>query len=92
MTDWDEMVQYISQAMGAVDEAHAASQTLRQSTNQAALLQFRSRMKALAEHLERLKVVLDNEEAFAMDELMDALSKVYSGHKADFRKTPRMNS
>jgi hypothetical protein len=36
-------------------------------------------------------MVLDNEEAFAMDELMDAMSKVYSGHRADYRKTPRMN-
>ena len=48
-------------------------------------------MIELHEHLSKLKMVLDNEEAFAMDELMDAMSKAYSGHRADYRKTPRMN-
>jgi 16S rRNA C1402 (ribose-2'-O) methylase RsmI len=91
MTDWDEMVQFIGLAMEAVDEAHAASQTLKQAANHQTFAVFRERMKELEEHLQRLKTVLDNEEAFAMDELMDALSKVYSGHAADHRKTPRMS-
>lgn len=90
MTDWDEMVQFISHAMAAVDEAQAASQTLQQAANKQSFAAFRERMRELEEHLQRLKTVLDNEEAFAMDELMDALSKVYSGHAADYRKTPRM--
>jgi 16S rRNA C1402 (ribose-2'-O) methylase RsmI len=90
MTDWDEMVQFINHAMEAVDEAQAASQTLKQEANHQSFAVFRERMKELEEHLQRLKTVLDNEEAFAMDELMDALSKVYSGHAADHRKTPRM--
>jgi hypothetical protein len=47
-------------------------------------------MQELEAHLRKLKTVLDNEEAFAMDELMDALSKVYSGHRADHRRTQRM--
>ena len=47
-------------------------------------------MRLLEGHLGKLKVVLDHEEAFAMDELMDALSKVYSGHRAEHRGTPRM--
>ena len=90
MTDWDEMVQFISHAMEAVDEAHAASRTLKQTANHQTFAAFRERMKELEAHLQRLKTVLDNEEAFAMDELMDALSRVYSGHAADYRKTPRI--
>jgi len=90
MTDWDEIVQYIGEAMQAVDEAHRASHSLKQAANHDSFAQFRERMKNLEEHLRRLMTVLDNEEAFAMDELMDALSKVYSGHAADYRKTPRM--
>ena len=90
MTDWDEIVQYIDEAMQALDDAHSASETLKQAANHDTFAEFRKRMKELEEHLQRLKTVLDNEEAFAMDELMDALSKVYSDHAADYRKTPRM--
>jgi hypothetical protein len=35
--------------------------------------------------------VLDDEEAFAIDELADALSMANAGHRAEYRKTPRMN-
>jgi len=92
MTDWDEIVGYIQQAMNAVDEAHSASEDLKQNADHATFEVFRNRMKELEEHLQRLKAVLDNEEAFAIDELMDALSRVYTSHAADYRKTPRMNS
>lgn len=90
MTDWDEIVGYIRNAIEAVDEAHRASQTLKQETNHKTFEAFRAKMEELEEHLGKLKSVLDNEEAYAMDELMDALSKVYSGHLADYRRTPRM--
>ena len=90
MTDWDEIVEYIDRAMHAVGEAHAASKTLQQEANHATFEAFRRKMSELEEHLQRLKTVLDNEEAFAMDELMDALSSVYSKRRADHRKTPRM--
>ena len=92
MTDWDEIVENIRSAMEAVDDAHKASESLRQYTNHSTFEAFRQRMKELQSHLAKLKVVLDHEEAFAMDELMDALSKVYSGHRADHRRTPRMDN
>jgi hypothetical protein len=92
MTDWDEIVGYIRLAIDAVDEAHRASQSLRQEANHKTFEAFRTKMEDLQEHLAKLKAILDNEEAFAMDELMDALSKVYSGHLADYRRTPRMKS
>lgn len=90
MTDWDEMVENINRAMEAVSEGHAAAQLLQHDVNAAAFELFRDRMKVLQEPLQRLKTVLDNEEAYAVDELMDALSRVYSGHAADYRHTPRM--
>jgi len=90
MTDWNEIVEFIHNAMQAVDEAHGASQELKQNTNQDTFDAFRAKMEELHEHLSKLKVVLDNEEAFAVDELVDALSRAYSGHKAEYRKTPRM--
>ena len=90
MTDWDEVVENIRNAMAAVEGAHGASQNLRREANHANFEEFRAKMRLLEEHLRKLKVVLDHEEAFAMDELMDALSKVYSRHRAKHRGTPRM--
>ncbi len=90
MTDWDQILEYIHNAMQAVDEAHQASHELRENANHETFNGFRQKMEELEEHLGQLKKVLDNEEAYAMDELMDALSKVYSGHRTDYRRTPRM--
>jgi len=92
MTDWDEIVENIRNAIDAVDDAHKASETLRQAANHTTFEAFREKMTELHDHLTKLKRVLDHEEAFAMDELMDALSKVYSGHRANHRGTPRMDS
>lgn len=91
MSDLTLIAENIHDVMQALEEAHEASQELRTNTNHAAFDAFRARMVELQEHLGKLKTVLDNEEAFAMDELMDALSKVYSGHRADYRRTPRMS-
>lgn len=90
MTDWDEITENIHLAMEALDQAHRASQELQQAANHKTFEAFRLRMQELQEHLRKLKSVLDNEEAYAMDDLMDALSKVYSGHLADHRRTQRM--
>jgi hypothetical protein len=92
MTDWDEIVEYIHNAMEAMDEAHAASQKLRQDANHATFDAFRQKVDELQGRLSKLKTVLDNEEAFAMDELIDALSQVYSGHGTTYRRTPRMGA
>ncbi len=90
MTDWDEILGYIRNAIDAVDQAHSASEALKKDANHQSFDAFRSRLRELEQHLGKLKQVLDNEEAYAMDELMDALSQVYSGHRADYRRTPRM--
>jgi hypothetical protein len=34
--------------------------------------------------------VLDNQEAFALDEMADWLSKAFSGNSSEYRRTPRM--
>ncbi len=90
MTDWDEIVEYIHHAMQAVDEAHSASENLREDTSRATFQAFCDKMAQLQERQMKLKMVLDNEEAYAIDELVDALSMVFSGHKAEYRRTPRM--
>ncbi len=91
MTDWDEIVEYIHTAMQAVDEAHSAAKQLEQDTNHANFQAFCKKMAELQERQKKIKMVLDNEEAFAVDELMDALSMALTGHGADYRRTPRWN-
>ena len=91
MSDLTLIAEDILNTMQAVEEAHKATQALREKNNHAAFDAFRARMIELHDHLSNLKKVLDNEEAFAMDELMDAMSKVHSGHRTEYRKTPRMN-
>lgn len=90
MSELTMIAETILEAMQAVEEAHEATQEFRKSNNHAAFDAFKARMGELEEHLAKLKMVLDNEEAYAMDELMDALSRVYSDHRADYRRTPRM--
>ena len=90
MSDLTTMAEYIHDAMQAVDEAHHASNKLKVNANHETFDAFRAKMLELREHLRKLKMVLDDEEAYAMDELMDALSKVYTEHRAEYRRTPRM--
>lgn len=90
MSDLTLIAENIVNAMKMLEEAHQAGQELREDTNHKAFMEFRAKMEELHEHLATLMQVLDNEEAYAMDELMDALSLAYSGHRADYRKTQRM--
>ena len=90
MTDWDEIVEYIHGAMQAVDDAHSAAEQLKQDTNHANFNAFLMKMAELQERQAKLTMVLDNEEAYAVDELVDALSMVFAGHPAEYRRTPRM--
>jgi hypothetical protein len=78
-------------ATQAADESHPITQTLHEETNLAAFDFFRTKMLELHDRLSKLKIVLDNEEAFAVDELVDALSMANTGHRAEYRRTPRMN-
>jgi hypothetical protein len=78
-------------AMQATDESHEIVQTLHEEPDLATFDLFRDKMMKLHERLNKLKIVLDNEEAYAVDELMDALSVANTGHRAEYRRTPRMH-
>jgi hypothetical protein len=90
MSELTMMAETIREAMRAVEEAHAATVELGETTNHETFNAFKVKMTELEEHLTKLMMVLDNEEAYAMDQLMDALSRAYSDHRADYRRTPRM--
>ena len=90
MTDWDLMTEYIYNAMHGVDKAHAASRQLREKANPDTFDNFRAQIDELTQHLTRLQTVLDNQEAFALDELADWLSRAFTGELSPYRRTPRM--
>lgn len=90
MTDWDLMVEYVQRAMDALDKAQDAKNELRENTTADTFDEFRLKMDELIEHLTRLQTVLDNQEAFALDEMADWLSKAFTGNLSEYRRTPRM--
>lgn len=91
MTDWDLITGYIRNAMQAVEKAHQVTQDLRENTTPETVDGFRQQMKELTEHLTKLQNVLDNQEAFALDEMADWLSKAFTGELSEYRRTPRMD-
>jgi len=91
MSDITLIAEDILNVMHATEDAYHATQALREKADPVVFDEFRAKMSELQERLEKIKMVLDDEEAFVMDELADALSMAYSGHRAEYRKTPRMN-
>jgi hypothetical protein len=91
MSELTIMAEYIHEAMLAVEKAHEAGIVLRNNTSEDTLDAFRAQMAELTDHLSKLQNILNNEEAVALDELADALSRIFTGHRADYRRTPRMS-
>jgi dihydroorotase len=90
MTDWDQIVEHIQNAMQAVDQAHEASENLRNHTTPETLDEFKAHMEELCEHLSALKMVMEHTTAYTMDELVDVLSQMYSGKPAAYRRTQHL--
>jgi hypothetical protein len=92
MTDWDQIVEHIQNAMQAVGQAHEASENLRNQATPENLDEFKVQMEELCEHLSVLKNVLEHTSTYTMDELVDALSRMQSGKPAAFRRTQHIES
>lgn len=92
MSEMTLIAENILDTMHALEEAHTASNQLLDETNLEKFDEFKVRMAELQDHLSKLKMVLDNEEAYAMDELIDALGHAYSNHEIKYRRTPRMRA
>jgi hypothetical protein len=92
MTDWDLIVEYIQNAMQAVDQAHEASENLRNHVSADTFDEFQAHMQVLCEHLSALKSALEHSSAYTMDELVDELSQMYSGKPAAYRRTQHIGS
>ena len=92
MTDWDLIVEHIQNAMQAVDQAHEASENLRNQATPETFDEFQAHMQELCEHLSALKKVMEHTSTYTMDELVDVLSQMSSGKPAAYRRTQHLNS
>ena len=90
MTDWDLITEYINNAMQAVDKAHEVTNGLRENATPETFDEFRSKLGELTEHLAKLQNVINNQEAFALDEIANWLNTVFGGRHPEYRRTPRM--
>ena len=91
MSDLTLIAEDIIEVMHAMEEACHATKALRENTGPVEIDQFRVKMLELHDRLEKLKMILDNEEAYAVEELADALSMMNAGHHTEYRRTPHMN-
>lgn len=92
MTDWNLIIEQIEEAMQAVDQAHEASEYLRNHTTPETFDEFTTQMQSLCEHLETIKQVLDHSTAYTLEELVDAFSRMSSGKPAAYRRTKRITA
>jgi hypothetical protein len=92
MTDWDLIVERIQNAMQAVDQAHEATENLRNHATTEAFDEFKAHMLELCEHLSALKNVMEHTSTYSMDELVDVLSRMSSGKPAAYRRTQHIES
>ena len=92
MTDWDLIIENIQNAMQAVEHTHEAGENLRNHTTPETFDEFRAHMEELCSHLSTLKNVLEHSTTYGMDELIDALSEMFSGKPAAYRKTQHIKT
>lgn len=90
MTDWDQIIEYMQNAMQSVDQTHQVASELRNHTTPESLDEFRLQAQALIKHLSTLQNALDHQTAYTMDELVDLLSRYFSGAPAAYRRTKRI--
>lgn len=88
MSELEEIGEMIRNTMRLLEQAQEAGEQLRNHTNRENLDEFRARTLELQRELERLQQVLQHESTYSMDELIDLLSRLFSGRPAAYRRIP----
>lgn len=90
MTDWDQIIEYMQNAMQSVEQTHQVAGELRNHASTKTLDEFRTQTQTLIHHLSTLQNVLEHQSSYTMDELVDVLSQYFSGAPAAYRRTKRI--
>jgi len=89
MTDWDLITSQIMKAMAAVEVAHLAGKALQDDPTLEKLSEFKEQMSDLANDLEEIKYFMEHEDLVFSDDVADALSQMFTGKPAPYRKYMR---
>jgi hypothetical protein len=81
------MVEHIQAAMQAVDQAHAATENLREKADHEAVENFQRKMKELHHRLEQMQAILAHEDTYTLDELADAVGAAL-GNRETYHRIP----
>ncbi|MFO3796964.1 MAG: hypothetical protein ACK8QZ_06715 [Anaerolineales bacterium] len=88
MSELEEVGEAIRNAMRLIEQTQEAGDQLRNHTNLENLDEFRRRVLELQEELARLQQILQRESTYSMDELIDLLTHMFSGHSSSYRRIP----
>jgi len=87
MTDRERMVEQIWAAMQAVDQAQAATETLRERIDREAVEHFQAKMRTLQLRLEQMQAILTHEDTYTLDELAEAVGAALS-NRGSYHRIP----
>lgn len=88
MSELEEIGEAIQNAMRLIEQTQEAGEQLRNHTSRENLDEFRRKALELQEELAHLQQVLQRESTYSLDELIDLLSRLFSGHPASYRRIP----
>jgi hypothetical protein len=88
MTDWDTIIEQIRRAMEMVDEAHQASENLQNNVTATNVDAFTRQVNRLRSELGSIQWALDHPGQVSMDEVVDALNRLFSGKSVGYRTSP----
>lgn len=92
MSELEEFGEAIRNAMRLIEQTQEAGEQLRNHTNRENLDEFRRRVLELQEELTRLQQILQRESTYSMDELIDLLTQMFSGHSSPYRRIPPLGN
>jgi len=85
MTDWNEIIENIQNAMQAVDETQRVSEKLRTEPSPEIIDEFHQKAEELCERLTVMSSMLKQGSAFPLEELTELLSHIFSGKPKTYR-------
>ncbi len=87
MTDWNEILENIQHAMQAVDETQHISNKLRTEPSPEIIDEFHQQAEELCQRLTAMNSMLKKGSTFALEELTEQLSHIFSDNPKTYRKT-----
>ena len=89
MTDWNDILENIQNAMQAVDETQRISEKLRTEPTLESIDEFNQKAEELCKRLTAMSHMLKQGSAFPLEELTERLGHIFNVKTKTYRKTPQ---